>query len=144
MAHPGGEPAVAHEFLSDDWMEAVKAIRDKYADQAAPVPYKIRMNQVITGAPFGDGADIPIYMDTTDGTMTMEKGALDDPEVTVTTDWDTARKIFVDQDQAAGMQAFMAGKIKVTGDMTKLMMMNAVPPDDVAKAVATEVKEITA
>jgi hypothetical protein len=38
----------------------------------------------------------------------------------------------------------MAGKIKVTGDMTKLMMMNAVPPDDVAKAVATEVKEITA
>ena len=86
------------------------------------------MNQVISGAPFDDGADIHIYMDTTDGTMTLEKGELEDPEVTVSTDWETARKIFVDQDQAAGMQAFMSGKIKVQGDMTKLMMMNAVPP----------------
>ena len=133
-----------HEFLSDDWMEAVKAIRDKYADQAPEVPYKIRMNQVISGAPFNDGADIHIYMDTTDGKMTLEKGELEEPEVTVSTDWDTARKIFVDQDQAAGMQAFMSGKIKVQGDMTKLMMMNAAPPDEVAKSVAAEIKEMTA
>ena len=133
-----------HEFLSDDWMAAVKAIRDKYADEARPVPFKIRMNQVISGAPFAGGADILIYMDTTDGTMTLEKGALEEPEVTVSTDWDTARKIFVDQDQAAGMQAFMSGKIKVQGDMTKLMMMNAAPPDEVAKSVAAEIKEMTA
>ena len=136
---------MAHEFLSDDWMEAVKAIRDKYADQAAPVPYKIRMNQVISGAPFGDGADINIYMDTTDGTMKMEKGSLDAPEVTVSTDWETARKIFVDQDQAAGMQAFMSGKIKVQGDMTKLMAMQqgggAAAP--AALEVANKIKEIT-
>jgi putative sterol carrier protein len=135
---------VPHEFLSDDWMEAVKAIRDKYADQAPPVPYKIRMNQVISGAPFSDGADIRIYMDTSDGTMVLDKGELEDPEVTVSTDWETARKIFVDQDQAAGMQAFMSGKIKVQGDMTKLMMMNAAPPDEVAKSVAAEIKEMTA
>ena len=134
---------MAYEFLSDEWMEAVAAIRDKYADQAAPIPYQIRMNQVISGAPFADGADVLLYMDTTDGTMKMGKGELEEPEVTVSTDWETARKIFVDQDQAAGMQAFMNGKIRVQGDMTKLMMMNAVPPDDVAKAVAAEVKEIT-
>ena len=41
------------------------------------------------------------------------------------------------------MQAFMAGKIKVEGDMTKLMLMNAAPPDDVARVVAAEIKEIT-
>ena len=134
---------MTHEFLSDDWMEAVKAIRDKYADQAAPVPYKIRMNQVISGAPFGEGADILIYMDTTDGTMVMEKGALDEPEVTVSTDWETARKIFVDQDQAAGMQAFMSGKIKVQGDMTKLMAMQSGPVDPSAAEVAKQIAEIT-
>ena len=135
---------MAHEFLSDDCMEAVKVIRDKYADQAPPVPYKIRMNQVISGAPFDDGADVLLYMDTTDGTMKMDKGELEDPEVTVSTDWETARKIFVDQDQAAGMQAFMSGKIKVQGDMTKLMMMNASPPDEITKTVAAEIKEMTA
>jgi len=133
---------VTHEFLSDDWMEAVKAIRDKHAAEAGPIPYKIKMNQVITGAPFTD-EDVRLYMDTTDGTMQMDKGALDAPEVTVTTDYETARKLFVDQDQAAGMQAFMAGKIKVQGDMTKLMMMNAAQPDEAAKAVAAEIKEIT-
>ncbi len=134
---------MAHEFLSDDWMEAVKAIRDKHADGALPVPFKIKMNQVITGAPFTEEA-IHVYMDTSDGTMRMDKGALDAPEVTITTDWETARKLFVDQDQAAGMEAFMAGKIKVEGDMTRLMMMNAAPPDETAKAVAAEIREITA
>ena len=39
----------APDFLTDEWFDAVKAIRDKYADQAPPVPYKIRLNQVITG-----------------------------------------------------------------------------------------------
>jgi putative sterol carrier protein len=134
---------VTHEFLSDDWMEAVKAIRDKHAAEAGPIPYKIKLNQVITGAPFTD-EDVRLYMDTTDGTMHMDKGSLDAPEVTVTTDYETARKLFVDQDQAAGMQAFMAGKIKVEGDMTKLMMMNAAQPDEAAKTVAAGIKEITA
>jgi len=133
---------VTHEFLSDDWMEAVKAIRDKHAAEAGPIPYKIKMNQVITGAPFTD-EDVRLYMDTTDGTMHMDKGALDAPEVTVTTDYETARKLFVDQDQAAGMQAFMAGKIKVQGDMTKLMAMQSGPVDPTAQEVAAKIKEIT-
>ncbi len=135
---------MTHEFLSDEWMEAVKSIRDKYADQAPPLAYKVKMNQVITGAPFDGGADILLFIDTTDGIMRMEKGELEDPEVTISTDWETARTIFVDQDQAAGMQAFMSGKIKVQGDMTKLMLMNAVPPDELTRTIAAEVKEITA
>jgi len=91
-----------------------------------------------------DGADIHIYMDTSDGTMVLDKGELEDPEVTVSTDWETARKIFVDQDPQAGMQAFMSGKIKVQGDMMKLMQMQGTAPDDTAKKVADEIKAITA
>jgi hypothetical protein len=47
------------------------------------------MNQVITGAPFGDG-DIELYMDTSSGDVVLEKGHLDDADVTVTTDYETA------------------------------------------------------
>jgi hypothetical protein len=101
------------------------------------------MNQDITDAPFTDD-EIHVYMDTTDGTMQMDKGELDDADLTITTDWETARKLFVDQDQAAGMQAFLAGKVKVTGDITKLMLMNAALPDETAKAVAAEIKDLTA
>ena len=134
---------MTHQFLSDEWFEAAKAIRDKYAAQAGAVPYKVRMNQVITAAPF-EGGEVAMFIDTTDGQMHLDKGALADPEVTVTTDYETAKAILVNQDAAAGMQAFMSGKIKVQGDMTKLMAMQSAPPDAIAKAVADEIKAITA
>jgi putative sterol carrier protein len=101
------------------------------------------MNQIITGAPFSE-ADIKLYVDTSEGAMVLERGELDSPDVTVTTDYETARKVLVDQDAAAGMQAFMSGKIKVQGDMAKLMAMQASPPDDTARKIAAEIKEVTA
>jgi putative sterol carrier protein len=132
-----------HDFLSDDWVEAVKEIRNRYADEASPVSYKLRLNQVITAVPFGDG-ERRIHIDTTDGTMVLDLGELENPDATITTDYDTAKKLFVDQDQAAAMQAFMAGKIKIQGDMTKIMAMQGAPVDEVAKKVADEIKAITA
>ena len=44
-----------YPFLSPEWMEAAKAIREKYADQATKITISVRMNQVITDVPFGDG-----------------------------------------------------------------------------------------
>ena len=135
---------MSHQFLSDEWMAAAKSIREKYADQATKVTSSIRMNQVITDVPFGDGT-VALFLDTSSGDVVMEAGALETPDLTMTTDWDTARKIFVEQDQAAGMQAFMAGKIKVQGDMMKMMaMQTSMPNDDIAKQIATEIKDITA
>lgn len=135
---------MSHQFLSDEWMTAAKAIREKYADQATKVTTVIRMNQVITDVPFGSGT-VTAYLDTSSGDVVMDLGEIDSPDLTVTTDWETARKIFVDGDQAAGMQAFMSGKIKVTGDMMKMMQMQtSMPQDDIAKKIAAEIQEITA
>jgi putative sterol carrier protein len=130
-------------FLSAEWMHAAKEIREKYADKAAAITISVRMNQVITDVPFGD-SDVLLYLDTSSGSLVMESGQLETPDLTLTTDYDTAKKIFVDQDQAAGMQAFMAGKIKVQGDMMKMMaMQTSMPQDDVTRAIAEEVKNIT-
>jgi putative sterol carrier protein len=134
---------MSYPFLSPEWMVAAKEIRDKYADQASPITVSVRMNQVITDVPFGDD-DVKLYLDTSSGTLQMESGELETPDLTLTTDYDTAKKIFVDQDQAAGMQAFMAGKIKVQGDMMKMMaMQTGMPQDAIAKTIASEIKEIT-
>jgi uncharacterized protein YqiB (DUF1249 family) len=136
-----------HPFLSPEWMEAAKAIREAHAGEASKVTTSIRMNQVVTDVPaevHPDGT-VRSYMDTSSGDVVMELGELDAPDLTVTTDYETARKIFVEQDQQAGMQAFMAGRIKVQGDMMKMMAMQAaMPQDDVAKAIAREIKDITA
>jgi hypothetical protein len=137
------EQHVSHPFLSDEWMEAARAIRDRHAAEAPPTPYKIRMNQVVTEVPFGEGV-VRTFIDTSDGSIKMEKGSLVEPDVTVTTDYVTARQVFVEQDPQASMAAFMAGKIKIQGDMTKLMMMQGAPADDVARVVAQEIKDITA
>ena len=137
---------MSHSFMSQPWMDAAREIREKYADQATKVTTSIRMNQVITAVPevvTGDDV-IKVYMDTSSGDVVMELGELEGADLTVTTDYDTARKLFVEQDQAAGMQACMAGKIKVQGDMMKMMaMQTSMPQDEIAKTIAAEIKAIT-
>ena len=53
--------------------------------------------------------------------MEMDTGHIEGADLTVTLDYATAKAILVDGNPQAGMQAFMAGKIKVQGDMTKMM-----------------------
>ncbi|MGB0113603.1 MAG: SCP2 sterol-binding domain-containing protein [Ilumatobacteraceae bacterium] len=135
---------MSHAFLSDEWMQAVREIREKYADSVPDVTAVIRINQVITDVPFGDG-EINAYIDTSSGQMSMELGELDEPDATVTTDYLTAKALFVDQDQAATMQAFMGGKIKVQGDMMKLMaMQTAIPSNEVTDKISDEIQALTA
>ena len=134
---------MTYPFLSTSWMDAAKAIRAKYAGQAPKITAVIRINQVITDVPFGDGT-INSYMDTSSGEMEVELGALENPDATVTTDWATARAIFGLNDQAAAMQAFMGGKIKVAGDMMKMMaMQTSIPQSDITAKIAEEIKNIT-
>ncbi|HUF32409.1 MAG TPA: SCP2 sterol-binding domain-containing protein [Acidimicrobiales bacterium] len=131
-----------YPFLSDEWMEAAKQLREEYRGKTSPAAHKIKMNQVITDVPFGEGV-VNAHMDSSSGDMEMELGHIDDAELTVTIDYETAKAIFVDQNPQAGMQAFMAGKIKVQGDMTKLMAMQQSAPDPVATELAEKIKEIT-
>ncbi len=129
-------------FLSDEWIEAARAIREDYRDRPEPVFAAVRMNQVITDVPFGTGT-IDAHLDTTSGTMEIEVGHLEHPDVTLTLDYATARAVFVGQDKEAAMQAFMAGKIKVQGDMSKLLALFSDQVDPLAVEVAERVKAIT-
>ena len=104
----------------------------------------VRINVITTKVPFGDGS-ISAYIDTSNGSLEMELGSLEDSDLTVTTDYETARKLLVEQDPTASMQAFMAGRIKVEGDITRLMVMQtSLPQTDKTDAVAAEIKAITA
>jgi putative sterol carrier protein len=131
-----------YAFLSDEWLEEAKKIREEYAGKSAPPAHAVRMNQIITEVPFGDGT-INAHMDTSGGEMQMDMGHLDSPDLTVTLDYATAKAILVDGNPQAGMQAFMAGKIKVQGDMTKMMAMQSGTPDPTQAEIAAKIKEIT-
>jgi len=132
------------KFLSPEWVAAATAIRDEADSDAASAaaPQEVKMNLVITESPFGDD-DIHAFMDSSGGSLEMDLGELDDAELTVTVDYETAKAIFVDQNPQAGMQAFMAGKVKVMGDMTKLMAMQQQAPDAAAMEIQKKIQEIT-
>ena len=134
---------MAHLFLSDEWMLAAREIRSRYQDETMKVPVGVRMNQIITGVPFGEGT-VNAYTDTSSGVLDIDLGHLESADVTVTTDYVTARNIFVEQDPNFTMQAFMSGKIKVEGDMLKMMaLQGSMPQNEIAKTIAEEIKTIT-
>jgi hypothetical protein len=132
-----------HVFLSPEWIEAARAIREELKDKATTTPPPLRMNQVVTDVPFGDGT-IEAHTDTTSGELVMDLGHIEGAEVTVTLPYATARAILVDADQQAAMQAFMTGQIKVEGDLTKLMALQTAQVDPVALEAAVRIQEITA
>lgn len=129
-------------FLSDEWLEEAKKIREEYAGQSSPPAHAVRMNQIIIEVPFGDGT-IEAHIDTSGGEVQMEMGHLENPDLTVTIDYVTAKAILVDGNPQAGMQAFMAGKIKVQGDMTKMMAMQSGTPDPTQAEIAAKIQAIT-
>src|SRR5215212_1840646 len=130
-------------FLSEEWMADVRAIRERHAGDTPEITTVLKINQVINGVPFGDGT-VETYLDTSSGQFVMEFGQLETPDVTITTDYDTAKSLIVDQDQAAAMQAFMAGKVVVQGDMMKLMaMQTSIPRNEATEKIAEEIKSAT-
>lgn len=131
-----------YPFLSDEWVSAAREIREEYAGQGAAIPHKMKMNLVITEVPFGEGS-IDAHMDSTEGSLKLELGHIDPADLKVSLDYPTAKAILVEGNPQAGMQAFMSGKIKVEGDMAKLMALQTIPPDENAAKVATRLREIT-
>lgn len=137
-------PGPPFPFLSDEWVEAARQIHEDHAGAGVAVPAAVRMNQLITDVPFGDGT-VQAHIDTSRGELVMDIGHLSEPDVTVTLDYDTARAIFVDGTAQAGMQAFMAGKIRVEGDFAKLIaaLQQVTPGAFDTNEVQRRIKDIT-
>ena len=115
-----------YPFLSDEWLDEARAIRAEYQGKTPPVPHVVRMNLVVTQVPFSD-EDILAHMDTSSGELELDTGHLETQDLKVTVDYDTAKAILIEGNPQAGMQAFMQGKVRVEGDMAKLMALHGEP-----------------
>jgi len=134
---------VSFPFLSPEWIEAAREIRERYSSQTAQIEVAVKVNQVITDVPFGDG-DLYAHIDTSNGDVDLDLGHLDEPDATITLSYETARALLVERDPAKAMQAFMSGGIQVEGDLMKVMAMQATTPqDELALTVAEEILAIT-
>lgn len=134
-------------FLSDEWVAEARRLRAEYEGKVPAAAVVVRMNHVITEVPFGDGRVLS-HLDTSSGEPEIDLGHLEAPDLTVTTDYTTARSILIDADAQAAMNAFLSGRIKVDGDITKLLALQSSGmlgvDDPTALELARRLQEMTA
>lgn len=73
----------------------------------------------------------------------LSRGHRDGAPTAITLDLALARKVFVEADTAAGIQAFLAGELVATGDLKQLVAMQMEEPSSRQKALATRIAAIT-
>ena len=134
--------ATRYAFLSDAWLVAARAIYARHAGEAAPAAASVRINLVVEDVPFGPGA-LDAHVDTSTGVADVELGHLDAPELTVSLDYALARTVLVEGDVQAGFGAFMAGRVRMEGDVTKLLGFQQATPTPSQAEIAAEIRAIT-
>lgn len=126
------------QFLSDSWFSEVDKIRAEVGEVPVPDAIKnIKINIVVTDHPEGEKQ---LHLAAGD----FKQGLLDDAPTKLTVPFPVAKAIFVNGDQQAGMQAFMSGQIRIEGDMSVMMQMQAAgPPSPQAQTLQQRIKAIT-
>lgn len=118
-----------HVFLSPEWIAAVKSIRDELVTDVGAPTIEIAANVTVTDAPFPDPTVLG-HIDTTGGALIIEEGHLADSDFGIEMTYDVAREIFIDRDPQAVMSIMLGGRMKLTGDTSKVMLLAGVaaPP----------------
>ncbi|MDI1300432.1 MAG: SCP2 sterol-binding domain-containing protein [bacterium] len=124
-------------FLSDDWFAKVTELTAAAGNLNIPSSLAgLALNVNVSGTPNGN-----VEMCLNGGNF--EKGFHADAPTKLSMPADLLRKIFLEGDQAAGMQGFMSGQIKVEGDMSKLMAMQSARPSDEQKTLLKQILAAT-
>ena len=124
------------QFLSPEWFTKVSELRSA----AGPIelPSAIQDSVInVTLTDLDDGKKIHIAA----GEFLEDHN--DGAEVTIGLTSELLRKLFLEMDTQAGMQAFFAGEIKVEGDVSKLMELQSYEPDEKQKALLDQIIAVT-
>ncbi|HEX9892167.1 MAG TPA: SCP2 sterol-binding domain-containing protein [Actinomycetota bacterium] len=109
------------KFLTDEWATAAtQALNESEAFQKAAAGQTAKIQNVVT-TPDGE---TKFYLQVDGGKAEGAIGEVDGPDATITQDYDTAVALW--RNELTATAAYMSGKIKVSGDLMKLMQMQGV------------------
>lgn len=124
------------KWLSQEWLDAQTKLA---ASQPERPGASARMQYVVTGGPEGD---IRYYWVLEDGKLLENQlGDMPDPELTLTQTYDDAKKI--QSGELDAQAAFMQGRIKVEGNMAKLMALMPLTNSPEYRELQDQIREIT-
>ncbi|NND04475.1 MAG: SCP2 sterol-binding domain-containing protein [Acidimicrobiia bacterium] len=110
---------MAVQFLSQEYVAAAQEALDGHAGfQGAIADKELALQFKVTEMP--DGGDLAYYVNIADGAAAVGLGELEGSDVTVTNSYDTA--VGISKGDLNTQMAFMTGKLKVSGEMAKLML----------------------
>ncbi len=109
---------MAVTFLSDEWAQAVTdALNGHPGFRSSMGEAQLSIQFNTKDAPQGD---VAYYLNTSGGHADLAIGTAENPDVTIDQSYETASAI--SQGDLHIQTAFMTGKIKVAGNLAKLMM----------------------
>ncbi len=112
---------MAVKFLSEEWASEVKgALSQSDAVKSAAGSMTARIQQVVNGP---DG-ETKYWFKLEGGNVDLGLGEIDNPDATITQDYDTAAAL--SKNELTGTAAYMSGKLRVSGDLMKLMQLQGV------------------
>ena len=132
---------MAHPFLSDEWLTEVRRIVDEGALDV-PAGTSLAMNLVVTDTPFD--ADRLLHIVMADGHADWDVGLVEQADLTITTDYTTARELFLGADVQAALGALTEGRLKLQGDLTKLLAAQMAGTGPGSPGLAAALAAITA
>lgn len=109
---------MAVRFLSDEYMaEATRVMNEDEEFASAITDLSLGMQFTVTDVP--DEDDFEYYIRIADGRGEMARGVLENPDARIRNSYATAAGISRGEINSA--TAFMTGKLKVSGNVAKLM-----------------------
>ncbi len=109
---------MAVKFLSEEWAQSTSETLNSHDGfKSAIGNADLGIQFTVTDTPNGD---VNYYLKTSGGTADLAIGDLDDADVTVTSEYPTA--VAISKGELNTQMAFMQGKLKVGGNLAKLMM----------------------
>ncbi|HZJ52345.1 MAG TPA: SCP2 sterol-binding domain-containing protein [Actinomycetota bacterium] len=110
------------KFLSQEWAEQISAALNSSAEfRSAATSKGMGLQQVVKDAPEGE---IRYYFALENGDASIALGELTNPDATVEQSYETA--VAMSRGEIGASQAFMQGKLKISGNMMKLMQLQDV------------------
>src|SRR5687767_12535830 len=98
-----------------------KGLNSSEEFQKAASGQSAKLQQVVTDAPQGE---VKYYFKLEGGQAEVQLGELADAEATITQNYETA--VGVTKQEINAQNAFMQGKLKISGNMMKLMQLQSV------------------
>ena len=114
---------MAVKFLSEEWASTMTGALNSSEDfKKASSGQQVKLQQVVTDIP--DGGETKYYFTIDGGNAEVGLGEVADAEATITQNYETA--VAIVKQELNAQNAFMQGKLKVTGNMMKLMQLQGV------------------